>query len=54
MRLLLPHTTALSACLDGLRPAKPVIYDVTLAASGYSGEIPCGPPPSDWEALKGL
>lgn len=53
-RLLLPHTTALSACLDGLRPAKPVVYDVTLAAAGYSGEVPCGRPPSDYEILQAL
>ncbi|CAM9237592.1 unnamed protein product [Pylaiella littoralis] len=55
MHLLLPHTTALSACLDGLRPAKPVVYDVTLAAAGYAGEIPCArPPPSDWAVLRAL
>lgn len=54
MRLLLPHTTALSACLDGLRPAKPVVYDVTLAAAGYSGEVPCGKSPSDWDILRAL
>ena len=54
MRLLLPHTTALSACLDGLRPAKPVVYDVTLAAAGYSGQIPRDSHLSDWEALKGI
>lgn len=54
MRLLLPHTTALSACLDGLRSAKPVVYDVTLAAAGYSGEVPCGKPPTDWDILRAV
>lgn len=54
MRVLLPHTTALSGCLDGLSPAKPVVYDVTLAAAGYSGEVPCGRPPSDWGILRAL
>ncbi|CAN0270953.1 unnamed protein product, partial [Ectocarpus fasciculatus] len=52
--LLLPHTTALSACLDGLRQAKPVVYDFTLAADAYSGEIPPArrSPPTDWAVLR--
>ncbi|CAM9168760.1 unnamed protein product [Choristocarpus tenellus] len=54
MRLLLPHTTALSACLDGLLPAKPIVYDMTLAAAGYTGEILCVKPPSNWDVLWGL
>lgn len=54
MRLLLPHTTVLSACLDALRPAKPVVYNFTLAVAGYSGEISCDRPPNGWEILRSL
>lgn len=54
MRVLLPHTTALSACLDGLSPAKPVVYDISLATAGYTGEVPCGKPPSHWTILRAL
>ncbi|CAM9308114.1 unnamed protein product [Ectocarpus sp. 12 AP-2014] len=54
--LLLPHTTALSACLGGLRQAKPVVYDFTLAADAYTGEIPPArrSPPTDWDVLRTL
>ena len=38
--LLLPKTTGFYASLDSLREASPVVYDVTLAYRGYSGEIP--------------
>jgi len=35
--LLLPRTTGFYASLDSLREASPVVYDITMAYSGYDG-----------------
>lgn len=36
-QLLLPRTTGFNACLESLREASPVVYDVTMAYHGYNG-----------------
>ncbi|CAM9990092.1 unnamed protein product, partial [Phaeothamnion confervicola] len=51
--LLLPHTTTLTAVMDGLRAANPVVYDVTVAAHGYGGRVP-DDAPSDLLGLAAL
>jgi len=38
--LLLPRTTGFNASLDSLRESSPVVYDVTMAHSGYDGSLP--------------
>lgn len=38
--LLLPRTTGFNASLDSLRESSPVVYDVTMAYSGYDGSLP--------------
>eukprot|EP00547_Thalassionema_nitzschioides_P000265 CAMPEP_0194215064 /NCGR_PEP_ID=MMETSP0156-20130528/16576_1 /TAXON_ID=33649 /ORGANISM="Thalassionema nitzschioides, Strain L26-B" /LENGTH=442 /DNA_ID=CAMNT_0038943483 /DNA_START=340 /DNA_END=1668 /DNA_ORIENTATION=+ len=35
-QLLLPRTTGFNACLESLREASPVVYDVTMAYQGYN------------------
>ncbi|CAM9638056.1 unnamed protein product [Chrysoparadoxa australica] len=42
-RLLLPHTPAFTACINGLGACFPVVYDVTIAAAGYNGRVPENP-----------
>lgn len=41
-RVLLPRTTGLQVLLDAVQncPQKPDIYDITMAYSSYSGEVP--------------
>lgn len=36
--LLLPRTTGFNASLESLRSSRPVVYDVTIAHSGYGGK----------------
>ncbi|CAB9524259.1 Lysocardiolipin acyltransferase 1 [Seminavis robusta] len=38
--LLLPKTTGFNASLECLRESSPVVYDVTMAYSGYDGSLP--------------
>jgi hypothetical protein len=38
--LLLPRSTGFNASISSLRESSPVIYDVTVAYSGYKGHVP--------------
>lgn len=38
--LLLPKTTGFNASLESLRESSPVVYDVTMAFTGYDGSLP--------------
>ena len=40
LHVLLPRTTGFNSCIEGLRTSHPVVYDMTIAFPGYSGQAP--------------